>query len=73
MKKSREQLIGELENRMCELTGTRTYGVAGRLLSQLASLQVFPEPEGKTDQFSNAITAIAEMAPRNSIEAMLAV
>ena len=72
VKKTRKQLIDELAMTVCESTGTHSYDVADRILSQVVNAQVWPKPTDDDDCVIDAIAFIREMAPRNVMEAMLA-
>src|SRR5262249_42079085 len=69
--KTREELCTEL---CCDLE--KAVGVplevADRVASQMAKAQVWPKAEGATEGLIKAITALAEFAPQNCIEASLA-
>ena len=66
--KTREELCTEL---CCDLE--KAVGVplevADRVASQMAKAQVWPKADGATEGLIKAITALAEFAPRNCIEA----
>jgi hypothetical protein len=69
--KTREELCDELCCEVEKAAGV-PLEVASRMASQMASAQVWPKPNGETESLIKAITALAEFAPRNSIEASLA-
>ena len=72
-KKTRRQLIDELKMTTCEVTGTKSYDVADRIVLQAARAHVCPEPKDADDYILKGVNAMAEMAPQNATEAMLAV
>jgi hypothetical protein len=69
--KTREDLCTEL---CCDLEKAAgvPLEVADRVTSQMANAQVWPRAEGATEGLIKAVTALAEFAPRNCIEASLA-
>jgi hypothetical protein len=72
-KKTRAQLMGELAVTTCKVTGTHSHEVADRIIYQVANAHIWPSPNDEKDHLVKAITGIAEMAPQNATEAMLAV
>lgn len=72
-KKTREQLLDELIMTECEVTGTHSHDVASRMIFQVANAHVSPKSKDVNDRLIDAIRAMAEMAPQNATEAMLAV
>lgn len=62
-----DDLCGELE----KAAGV-PLEVADRMASQMANALVWPKPKGETETIIKAVTALAEFAPRNAIEASLA-
>ena len=54
------------------MTGTHSYDVADRIIVQVANALVLPKPKNTDDCIIGGIRAIAEMAPQNATEAMLA-
>ena len=55
------------------MTGTQSYDVADRIIGQVAGAHVWPRPRDANDQIIKAVRIMAEMAPQNATEAMLAV
>ena len=47
--------------------------MADRIIAQVAAAQVWPRPKDASDQVIQAVLTMAEMAPQNATEAMLAV
>ncbi|HXM22204.1 MAG TPA: hypothetical protein VN948_13180 [Terriglobales bacterium] len=72
VKKTREQLIDGLIVGICKVTGARSNEAADRIIVQVAGALVGPKPKGTDEQLIKAVAAIAEMAPQNGTEAMLA-
>jgi len=68
---TRGQLADELMLTVCEATGTQSYDVGDRIISQAATAQVWPRREDAADQMIGAISLVGEMAPQNATEAML--
>jgi hypothetical protein len=64
VKKTRKQLIDELAMTVCESTGTHSYDVADRILSQVVNAQVWPKPTDDDDCVIDAIAFIRERPPR---------
>lgn len=71
-KRTREQLIDRLIGGACKVTGARSKETADRIIVQVAGGLVRPKPKGANEQLIKAFAAIAEMAPQNATEAMLA-
>ena len=71
--KTQEQLVEELSMITRQATGTQSHDVAERIIAQVAAAQVWPRPKGASDQVIQAVLTMAEMAPQNATEAMLAV
>jgi hypothetical protein len=71
-KEAREQQLHELILSACKVTGTRRRELADRVLIQVADALVRPKSTDAEDDLIIAISAIAEMEPRNLTEAMLA-
>jgi hypothetical protein len=69
--KNREEFCDELFGQVEKATGVQLE-VAVRMVSQMASAHVWPAPKDQTDGFIQAITSLAEYAPRNVVEASLA-
>ena len=72
-KDARDELISKLAETACKITGTSSYDVAERIIQQVANAHVWPKSRDVDDQLIKAISAMAEMAPQNATEAMLAV
>jgi hypothetical protein len=71
--KSREQLDQRMNLLTRKLTGTQSDHAANRLMIQAANALVWPKPGDDGDHIMKGASAIAEMAPQNATEAMLAV
>ena len=71
-KKAREQLVHELVNTACKVTGTRRRELANRILIQVVHALVQQKSCDAEDDLIKAIAAIGEMEPQNLPEAMLA-
>ncbi len=71
-KRGRDELIDGLLRKSCQVTGTRTHELSDRIITQLGYALVWPEPKGSERKIVEAFAAIAEMAPQNATEAMLA-
>ncbi len=71
-KKTRKQLASDLAVTTREVTGTHSYDVADRIIHQVAYALVWPKPKDTDDLIIGGVRAIAEMAPQNATEAMLA-
>jgi len=71
--KTQEQLVEELTLITRKATGTQSHDVADRIIEQVAGAHVWPRPKDVSDQVIQAVLAMAEMAPQNATEAMLAV
>ena len=70
--KTQERIDGLLKH-ACEVTGARTDEFAHRIIIQAAGSLVSPRAkDGPDGQLVAGFAAIAEMAPRNATEAMLA-
>ena len=72
VKKAQEQRIDRLIAGACKVTGVKSKEMSDRILLQVAMALVQPKTQGPNDQLIKAFAAIAEMAPQNSTEAMLA-
>lgn len=72
-KKTSEQLVNEVIQSACEVTGTERLDAADRFIAQAADALVWPKPKDAHDHLIRASAVIAEMAPQNATEAMLAV
>jgi hypothetical protein len=66
--KTREQICDELCCEIDKAAGV-PLAVADRMASQMANALVWPKPEDQTEAMIKAITALAEYAPQNAIEA----
>lgn len=73
VKKTRRQLVDEPTLTTREVTGTKSYEVPARIVLQAARAHVCPQPKDADDYVLKAVNAMAEMAPQNATEAMLAV
>ena len=71
--KTQEQLVDELSLITRQATGTQSHDVADRIIEQVAGAHVWPRPTDANDQIMKAVRTMAEMAPQNATEAMLAV
>jgi len=70
--KTQKRIDGLLKH-SCEVTGARTDEFADRIIVQAAGSLVSPRPKSGSDvQAIAGFAAIAEMAPQNATEAMLA-
>ena len=70
--KTREQQVDELKVLTCKATGTRSYEVASRIVTQVSNGHVGPQPNDKFGRVVAACASMAEMAPKTFTEAMLA-
>ena len=69
----RQKRIDEVLKHSCEVTGARTDEFADRIIVQAAGSLVSPRPkDGRDVRVVAGFAAIAEMAPQNATEAMLA-
>ena len=71
-KKTRKQLIDEVVKTACKVTGTQHLDAADRFIVQVGYALVWPKPKDADDHLIRASALIAEMAPQNVTEAMLA-
>jgi hypothetical protein len=71
--KTQEQLVEEVSLITRKATGTHSHDVAERIIEQVAGAHVWPRPKDASDNIIKAVRAMAEMAPQNATEAMLAV
>ncbi len=71
-KKTRKQLIDEVIKTACKVTGTQRLDAADRFMVQVGHALVWPKPKDADDHLIRASALIAEMAPQNVTEAMLA-
>ena len=65
--------VDELSLITRQATGTQSHDVADRIIEQVAGVHVWPRPKDASDQVIQAVLTMAEMAPQNATEAMLAV
>lgn len=71
-KKTRKQLIDEVVRTACKVTGTQHLDAADRFIAQAGYALVWPKPKNTEDHLIRASAVMAEMAPQNATEAMLA-
>src|SRR2546426_4292136 len=71
-KKTRKQLIDEVVKTACKVTGTQHLDAADRFIAQAGYALVWPKPKDTEDHLIRASAVMAEMAPQNATEAMLA-
>ncbi len=71
-KKTRKQLIDEVVKTACKVTGTQHLDAADRFIAQAGYALVWPKPKNTEDHLIRASAVMAEMAPQNATEAMLA-
>ena len=71
-KKTRQQLIDEVVKTACKVTGTQRLDAADRFIVQAGYALVWPKPKDTEDHLIRASAVMAEMAPQNATEAMLA-
>ena len=64
--------LDDMLSDICTPTGARHDEVAIRIIDQVAASLVRPKANGADQSLLQAISAIAEMAPQNATEAMLA-
>ena len=69
---NRDQILDGLIAKACQLTGTRTHEFADHIIVQVGNALVWPKPKGELEPLIKAFAAVAEMAPQNATEAMLA-
>ena len=67
-KKTREEFADELTGEIEKATGV-PLEVASRIATQMTQAQVWPWSEGGTEALIKAVTTIAELGPRNAIQA----
>ena len=65
--------VDELSLITRQATGTQSRDVADRIIEQVTGVHVWPRPKDASDQVIQAVLTMAEMAPQNATEAMLAV
>jgi hypothetical protein len=70
--KKTEQRLGDAASSLRGLCGTRTDEIGGRIVKQVACALVWPELKTTNEIVVKSLAAIAEMAPKNATEAMLA-
>jgi hypothetical protein len=68
-----KQLVDEVIKTACKVTGTQRLDAADRFIHQASHALVWPKPNGVDDNLVRASAVMAEMAPQNATEAMLAV
>jgi hypothetical protein len=71
-KKTSQQLVDEVITTACQVTGTQRLDAADRFLYQVGNALVWPKPNATDDHLIRASAVMAEMAPQNVTEAMLA-
>jgi hypothetical protein len=71
-KKAQEKLIDALITTASKVTGVRSHEVADRIIVQVSSALAYPRPKDVDERLTKAFAAIAELAPQNATEAMLA-
>src|SRR5260370_4474536 len=71
--RNQEELVDELSLITRQATGTQSHDVADRIIEQVTGVHVWPRPKDASDQVIQAVLTMAEMAPQNATEAMLAV
>src|SRR6266704_1080564 len=69
---TRDLLVDEVVKSACKVTGTRSLDAADRFIVQAGYALVWPKPKDADDHLVRASALIAEMAPQNVTEAMLA-
>jgi hypothetical protein len=69
---TQEQLVDEVVKSACKVTGTRSLNAADRFIVQTGNALVWPKPKDADDHIVRASALIAELAPKNAIEAMIA-
>ena len=67
-----EQLVHEVVKSACQVTGTRSPKAAEHFIVQASCALVSPKPTDDVDKLVRGSAMMAEMAPRNATEAMLA-
>ena len=70
-RRSRAQLVAEVEKGLCEIAGVTTRPLANFLVDQVAKLQ--PWLSRDADRFRAAMCLLGEIGPKNATEALLAV
>src|SRR6266404_5965441 len=71
--RNQEEVVDELSLITRQATGTQSHEVADRIIEQVPGVHVWPRPKDANDQVIQAVLTMAEMAPQNATEAMLAV
>ena len=71
-KAAREKLVDRVIENAPKVTGTRTTEMADRIITQVGGALVWPREDDASVRILKASAAIAEMAPKNATEAMLA-
>ncbi len=69
---TRDLLVDEVVKSACKVTGTRSLDAADRFIVQAGYALVWPKPKDADDHLVRASAVMAELAPQNAIEAMLA-
>jgi hypothetical protein len=69
---TRDPLVDEVAKSACKVTGTRSLDAADRFIVQAGYALVWPKPKGADDHLVKASALLAELAPQNATEAMLA-
>lgn len=64
--------LAALRDSARQITGTKSKEAAERIIVQAATSCVWPKPTNETEHLIKGFTAIAEISPQNSLEAMLA-
>ena len=68
----RERLLDECAIAICKITGTRRTQAADRLIDQLCGSLISPRPKDDGARLISAVFSLAELAPKNMTESMLA-
>jgi len=71
-KTEQDRLADEVLKTACQITGTRNLRVAAHLITQASGALVSPKPKEVMDNLAVGSAMMAEMEPRNALEAMLA-
>jgi hypothetical protein len=64
--------VDEVVRTACEVTGTKRLDAADRFIAQVGYALVWPKPRDTDDHLVRASAVIAEIAPQNATESMLA-
>jgi hypothetical protein len=70
---TREQVVEEVIKTACKVTGTQRLDAADRFVAQAGYALVWPKPKDADDHLIRASAVMAEMAPQNATETMLAI